>query len=70
MGEDVILIDSAVETSLEIKSILEVLGLNSGPEAIPFNKFYVTDSTERFLKVGENFLGQKIEQIEKIVVGG
>jgi glutamate racemase len=70
MGEDVILIDSAVETSLEIKSILEVLGLNRGPEAIPFNEFYVTDSTERFLKVGENFLGQKIERIEKIVVGG
>jgi hypothetical protein len=44
--------------------------LNRGPEAIPFNKFYVTDSPERFLKVGEKFLGQKIEQIEKIVVGG
>ncbi len=70
MGEDVILIDSAVETSLEIKSILEVLGLNRGPEAIPLNKFYVTDSPERFLKVSENFLGQKIEQIEKIIVGG
>jgi glutamate racemase len=70
IGDDVILIDSAVETSLEIKSILGVLGLNRGPEAMPFNKFYVTDSTERFLKVGENFLGHKIEQIEKIIVGG
>ena len=70
MGEDVILIDSAVETSLEIKSILEILGLNSEPEAVPSNQFYVTDSPERFMKVGENFLGRKMEQINKIAVGG
>jgi glutamate racemase len=69
LGEGVRLIDSAVETSLEIKKILEVLRLNRGQTGIPLREFFVTDSPERFLKVGENFLGQKIEHIEKISVG-
>ena len=69
MGEDVVLIDSAVETSHEIRSALEALGLNR-IGATPFREFYVTDSPERFLKVGEHFLGQQIKHIEKISVGG
>jgi glutamate racemase len=70
VGEDVNLIDSAIETSGEVKTILEVLDLNREEKGMLFREFYVTDSPERFLKVGENFLGQKIERIEKIAVGG
>jgi hypothetical protein len=33
-------------------------------------KFYVTDSPERFLKVGERFMGKKIDHIEIIKIGG
>jgi len=69
MGDGVKLIDSAVETSKEIKAVLEASGLNTGPGGTPLREFYVTDSPERFLKVGENFLGQKIEHIKKIEVG-
>jgi len=36
----------------------------------PRKRFYVTDSPERFIKVGERFLEEKIEHIEKINVGG
>ena len=68
LGEGVRLIDSAVETSLEIEKILEVLGLNREQTGTPAREFFVTDSPERFLKVGENFLGQKIQHIEKIAV--
>ncbi len=70
MGEGVRLIDSAIETSREIRKTLEVFGLNTEENGSLFRNFYVTDSPERFLKVGENFLGQKIEHIEKIVLGG
>lgn len=70
VGEDVNLIDSAIETSGEVKTILKVLDLNREEKGMLFREFYVTDSTERFLKVGENFLGQKIKRIEKIAVGG
>ena len=70
MGKDVKLIDSAVETSRAVKAILDDMGLKREQKGVPFREFYVTDSPERFLKVGENFLGQKIEKIEKITVGG
>jgi glutamate racemase len=69
MGEDIRLIDSAVETSYEIKRILEVINLNREQKKIPLREFYVTDSPERFIEVGERFLGQEIEHIEKIEVG-
>jgi len=64
------LIDSAIETSREIKTILEALDLKNEEKGVQSREFYVTDSPERFLKVGEQFLGQKIEHIEKIVLGG
>jgi glutamate racemase len=70
MGGWVRLIDSAIETAYEIKTTLEMLGLNREQNGVPSREFFVTDSTERFLKVSEKFLGQKIENIEKIEVGG
>ena len=66
MGEGVVLIDSAVETAQEIKHTLETLSLldNCGDGAP--HDFYVTDSPERFVTVGERFLGKRIEHIKKI----
>jgi len=69
LGEGVKLIDSAVETSLEIRKVLEELELKKDDRRERFGEFYVTDSPERFLKVGERFLGRKIGHIEQIVVG-
>ncbi len=69
MGKGIRLIDSALETSHEIKTMLDVIDLNRKQKGMPLREFYVTDSPERFLKVGGNFLGQKIEHIEKILVG-
>lgn len=69
MGDGVHLIDSAIAISQEIKVILEDLGLKRNEKSPSFREYYVTDSPERFLKVGEKFLGQRIEHIEKIIVG-
>jgi len=69
MGRGIRLIDSAVETSHEIKTILEAMMIVRQGEERPVREFYVTDSPEKFLKIGERFLGKKIEHIEKIVVG-
>ncbi len=66
MSETVTLIDSAVETAGEVKNVLNELSLRrTGPDDA-VHKFYVTDSTERFVSVGENFLGRKIDFIKKI----
>ncbi|MEW6001047.1 MAG: glutamate racemase [Nitrospirota bacterium] len=69
MGSDIKLIDSAVEVAKEIKKILEIGSFKREDKEKPVREFYVTDSPERFIKIGERFLEQKIEHIEKISVG-
>jgi glutamate racemase len=69
MGRGVRLIDSAVETSHEIKKTLEALKIMRKKKERPVREFYVTDSPEKFLKIGERFLEKKIEHIKKITVG-
>lgn len=69
--KDVCLVDSAIETAKAVKNILDGQGSmdileDSGQGRL---KFYVTDSTERFVSVGERFLQRKIEEIEKIQIG-
>jgi len=63
---DVALIDSAVETAKVVRDTLK--GLESMDKSGGRLKFYVTDSPERFVAVGERFLEHKIENIEKIVL--
>lgn len=70
MGDGIMLIDSAQETAKEIKETLIRNGIQGSPLSSPKRSFYVTDSPERFIKVGERFLKQKIDIIEKINVGG
>jgi len=69
MGEGITLIDSATETVSEINETLVRNDIKGSPSRQPVRKFYVTDAPEKFLKVGERFLGEKIAHIEKISVG-
>ena len=69
MGNGIRLVDSAVETSREIKITLEALKITRKEKSRAVRKFYVTDAPQKFLKLGERFLGKKIEHIEKIMVG-
>ncbi|MDP3260511.1 MAG: glutamate racemase, partial [Thermodesulfovibrionales bacterium] len=66
MGSDIGLIDSAVETAKRTAGTLKKDGMERKLKEKPLREFYVTDSPERFVKVGERFLQQKIERIEKI----
>jgi glutamate racemase len=66
MGERVSLIDSAVETAREIETILGSLALLNTSDSKGSREFYVTDSPEKFKTVGERFLGESIEHIQKI----
>jgi glutamate racemase len=70
VGDDIVLIDSAQETVKEIKETLLRYGLESISPSDLQQKFYVTDSPERFIKVGERFMGKKIDHIEIIKIGG
>jgi len=68
MGESVTLIDSAVKTASEVRKTLRALNMQNESGKEPCRVYYVTDSPERFIMVGERFLGQKITHIEKIDV--
>lgn len=70
MGNSIMLIDSAVETVREIKETLIKYNIANESSDEVSRLFYVTDATERFIRVGERFLGQKIGYIEKINIGG
>ncbi|MDI6800757.1 MAG: glutamate racemase [Thermodesulfovibrionales bacterium] len=61
---DVRLIDSAVETAKVVKDTLKSQKARANRQGR--QKFYVTDSPEKFVNVGERFLQNKIENIEKI----
>ena len=69
MGDSTVLIDSAVETVREVE---EVMGRHDsrGDSETSSRAFYVTDGPEKFRRVGERFLGEKIGEIEKIDIGG
>jgi len=69
MGRGIRLIDSAVEISHEIRTTLEALKIIRKEDDRPVRKFYVTDAPQKFLKLGERFLGKKIDHIEKITFG-
>lgn len=69
MGKKVTLIDSAIETAKEIEGILKSSSLLRAGNAASFHRFFVTDSPDKFVVVGEKFLGRKIESIDKIELG-
>ncbi|HYA32231.1 MAG TPA: glutamate racemase [Thermodesulfovibrionales bacterium] len=77
MGEGIALIDSAVETVREIRKTLGEYEMESKSSSVdpstasePLRMFYVTDAADRFIRVGERFLGEKISHLEKINLGG
>ncbi|RLB06996.1 MAG: glutamate racemase [Deltaproteobacteria bacterium] len=66
MGEEVCLVNSAKETAKEVKRILEEKDLTNQKTREGTHKFFVTDNAERFIKVGEIFLGKKLQTVEEI----
>lgn len=64
------LIDSAVETAGEVKTLLEGRSMARQDAGVSSREFFVTDSIEKFINVGEKFLGHKILTISKIELGG
>jgi glutamate racemase len=64
------LIDSAVETAREVRSILADKGLLRHEGNTPEMQFYVTDFPEKFVITGEKFLKHPIERISKVRLAG
>jgi len=66
MGPDVKLIDSAEETARAARKTLADLKLLNGGSKPGRRRFYVSDSPEKFKKIGERFLGRRIGKVELV----
>lgn len=65
MGAQVILVDSATATANAVRATLERDGLLSD-RASGSPSFFVTDSPDRFVKVGSRFLGTSIDSAVQV----
>jgi glutamate racemase len=69
IGRQVRLIDSAEETAAETAVILRERGLERSDSAEPFHRFIASDVPTQFLRVGQRFLGQAIDNVETVTLG-
>ena len=68
LGDKVTLIDSAVETALTLRSLLIEKRLVRNNNPSPKRIFFVTDAPERFQRIGLNFVGNVITEVEKVSI--
>lgn len=69
MGDEVVLVDSAVEVAEETK---KVLSQNNGlrqQNPNPAYKFYVSDASAKFVEVGKRLLGNELRVVTQVDVG-
>ena len=69
LGEQVVLIDSADEIALAVRSVLSSLDLEAGPDNPADHRFAVSDDEQRFLDVGSRFVGERLSHIEVVPLG-
>ena len=68
LGDDVTLVDSAKQTAVEVRGVLmsaDALAQRSGR---PRYRFFVTDETTHFNRVGNRFLSQVTGSVERVKV--
>ncbi|KTD16736.1 glutamate racemase [Legionella jordanis] len=62
LPENVSIVDSAQATAKALKELLQKAQLNNSSDSLSTIRYLVTDSIERFQKVGEIFLGEPLNQ--------
>jgi glutamate racemase len=65
MGEGVALVDSAEETAREVAAALAAKGLARAAGA-GSTSFFVTDVPDRFVRIGQRFLGTRVESAVRV----
>ncbi|MES3034133.1 MAG: glutamate racemase [Gemmatimonadota bacterium] len=68
IGAGVTLVDSAAETALALREVLETQGLAaSGAAASLAHRFVATDAPDAFRRVGQRFIGPVLDHVETTV---
>lgn len=68
-GPEITLIDSASETALEVEAVLDKLLLKNQGEGPVVRRYCVTDTPDRFERIGKIFLGENELWAEQVKVG-
>lgn len=68
MGDNVTLIDPAVNTAKEASQILSLLDMNAPEQQRAKYCYYVTDYSQRFKEIGSRFLGQEMDRVKKAMI--
>jgi len=68
MGKDVVLIDSAIQLSRQIKDMLKSEGLlNAGRNPrLAKQTFYLTDDPQGFEKIAKRFMGRRLKDVRRV----
>jgi glutamate racemase len=70
LGPDIALIDSAEETAKAVAAELTASGIANDPKERGLAQFVVSDVPEQFERVGAAFLGERVKDVETVVLGG
>ena len=65
IGRGVRIVDSASSVTEEVANILRRSNILSSASKRPVHSFFATDAVEQFVKVGEKFLGRKINKVRR-----
>lgn len=68
VGPGVKLVDSAASTAREVAALLEDEDLANG-NGSGGQQFYVTDVPTRFKRIGSDFLGSELKNVERVQIG-
>ncbi|WP_020674941.1 glutamate racemase [Geopsychrobacter electrodiphilus] len=68
VGPDVLLVDSAASTALEVAELLHNGSIAADP-GCGDQRFYVTDVPTRFKRIGSGFLGAELQSVEQVHIG-
>lgn len=69
LGREVRLIDSAEQTAMETRRVLDEHGLRAPEDAKPRHRFIASDAPEQFLRLGQRFLGSSVDDVETVTLG-
>lgn len=65
VAEDIVLVDSGHEAALQLRALLESRGECKEKDSAK-RSYFVTDTPERFLRLGDRFLGEGIQSVEHV----
>jgi glutamate racemase len=66
LDKNIVLVDSAESTALEVKRVLKQKSLLASKSGKKYLKFYVSDNPEKFKKIGRRFFSRNIDNVKKI----